>query len=193
MDYWEVPERSLTLGTVAPMLAGLEASVGVYRDVGQLVRAQRLAVAAIHLRTRVEAAFGARGYPRHVDGDQVDAALTFVLPPFQPIPLQGTDAVWARALDAMRRPGGGLAPGEGWKEDGISWTPETALFALSAASTGRPDEARRWLSWLAAHRTPSGSLPEKVLSNGDPAAVAPLTWTAALVVLAVDELDRPSG
>ncbi len=193
MDYWEIPERSLTLGTVAPMLAGLEASVGVYRDAGQPARAQRLADAATRLRARVEAAFGARGYPRHVDGNRVDAALTFVLPPFQPTPLPGTDAAWARALDTMRRPAGGLAPGAGWKRDGISWTPETALFALSAASTGRTDEAGRLLAWLSTHRTPSGSLPEKVLSNGDPAAVAPLSWTAALVVLAVDALDHPSG
>lgn len=190
MDYWEVREQSLTLGTVAPLLAGLEASVGVYRDVGQLVRSQRLAVAAVRLRARVEAAFSARGYPRHVDGDKVDTALTFVLPPFQPLPLRGADDVWSRATDVMRRPGGGLAPGEGWKEDGISWTPETALFALSAASTGRTAQARSWLHWLADHRTPSGSLPEKVLSNGDPAAVAPLTWTAALVVLAVDALEH---
>jgi glucoamylase len=93
----------------------------------------------------------------------------------------------------MRRPGGGLAPGEGWKQDGISWTPETALFALSAASTGRPDQARAWLRWLAEHRTASGSLPEKVLSNGEPSAVAPLAWTAALVVLTVEALDRVAG
>lgn len=190
MDYWEVPEPSLTLGTVAPLLAGLEASVHVYQDVGQLVRSQRLAVAAIRLRARVEASFGGRGYPRHVDGDKLDAALAFALPPFQPLALAGAEDVWARAVNVMGRPGGGLAPGEGWKEDGISWTPETALFALSAASTGRNEQARGWLRLLDAHRTPSGSLPEKVLSNGEPAAVAPLTWTAALVVLTVDTLER---
>jgi GH15 family glucan-1,4-alpha-glucosidase len=190
MDYWEVAEQSLTLGTVAPLLAGLEASVGIYRDAGQLVRSQRLTVAAIRLRAQVETSFGARGYPRHVDGDKVDAALAFVLPPFQPLALRGADEAWSRATQVMRRPGGGLAPGEGWKQDGISWTPETALFAWSAASTGRSEQALAWLRWLDAHRTPSGSLPEKVLSSGEAAAVAPLTWTAALVVLTVDALDR---
>jgi hypothetical protein len=188
-DYWEVPESSLTLGTVAPLLAGLETAAAVYTGAGQPARAGRLTVASIRLRARVEAAFGARGYPRHVDGDAVDAALTFVLPPFQQLPLAGAERVWSLAADAMRRPGGGLAPGEGWKQDGISWTPETALFALSAASTGRAAQARAWLSWLAQHRTPSGSLPEKVLSSGEPAAAAPLSWTAALVVLAVAALD----
>jgi glucoamylase len=189
-DYWEVPEASLTLGTVAPLLAGLETAAAVYTGAGQPIRAGRLTVASIRLRARVEASFGARGYPRHVDGDAVDAALTFVLPPFQQLPLAGAERVWSGAARAMRRPGGGLAPGEGWKQDGISWTPETALFALSAASTGRPAQARRWLSWLSEHRTPSGSLPEKVLSSGEPAAAAPLTWTAALVVLAVAALDQ---
>lgn len=189
-DYWEVPETSLTLGTVAPMLAGLEAAAAIYRDVGRPAFAGRLTVASIRLRAAVEASFGARGYPRHVDGDAVDAAVTFVLPPFQELPLAGAETAWSRATRVMRRPGGGLAPGEGWKQDGISWTPETALFALSAASTGRPAQARAWLRWLAEHRTASGSLPEKVLSNGEPAAVAPLAWTAALVVLTADALDR---
>jgi hypothetical protein len=192
-DYWEVPETSLTLGTVAPMLAGLEAAAAIYRDVGRPAFAGRLTVASIRLRAAVEASFGARGYPRHVDGDAVDAAVTFVLPPFQELPLAGAETAWSRATRVMRRPGGGLAPGEGWKQDGISWTPETALFALSAASTGRPAQARAWLRWLAEHRTASGSLPEKVLSNGEPAAVAPLAWTAALVVLTADALDRSAG
>jgi GH15 family glucan-1,4-alpha-glucosidase len=191
-DYWEVPETSLTLGTVAPLLAGLESAAAVYSDAGRPAYAGRLTVASIRLRARVEATFGARGYPRHVDGDAVDAAVTFVLPPFQLLPLAGAERAWARAAREMRRPGGGLAPGEGWKQDGISWTPETALFALSAASTGRPAQARDWLTWLSEHRTVSGSLPEKVLSNGEPAAVAPLTWTAALVVLAVQTLERPA-
>ena len=34
----------------------------------------------------------------------------------------------------------------------------------------------------------AGSFPEKVLYDGRPAAVAPLAWTAALVVIARHEL-----
>ena len=90
----------------------------------------------------------------------------------------------------MRRPAGGLAPGSSWRQDGVSWTPETALFALTAASTSQIRTAHQWLAWLDAHRTAGGSLPEKVLADGSPAAVAPLAWTAALVVLTVDSLDR---
>jgi len=53
-----------------------------------------------------------------------------------------------------------------------------------------PAEARRWLRWLAEHRTASGALPEKVRADGAPASVAPLAWTAAAVVITVDQLQR---
>ena len=39
-----------------------------------------------------------------------------------------------------------------------------------------------------AHRTSAGALPEKVLADGSPAAVAPLAWTAATVLLTLDRL-----
>jgi hypothetical protein len=99
------------------------------------------------------------------------------------------ERAWTAAQSELRRPAGGLAPGAGWRADGISWTPETALFALTAAHLGRGDVAAHWLDWLDAHRTDAGALPEKVLADGSPASVAPLAWTAALVVLTVAELD----
>ena len=93
-----------------------------------------------------------------------------------------------RAQSSMARPAGGLAPGAGWKRDGISWTPETALFAAAWAASGHPEKAEALLRWLGEHRTAAGSFPEKVLHDGRPAAVAPLAWTAALVVIARHEL-----
>ena len=88
----------------------------------------------------------------------------------------------------MQRPAGGLAPGAGWKNDGISWTPATALFALTAASIGDTSQARQRLTWLDEHRTDQGALPEKVRSDGSLAGPAPLAFTDALVTLAVDAL-----
>ena len=73
----------------------------------------------------------------------------------------------------------------------MSWTTATSSYALAAAASGDREVALDRLRWLAAHRTPEGSLPEKVLADGRPAAVAPLGWTAAAVVLAADELARP--
>jgi GH15 family glucan-1,4-alpha-glucosidase len=85
-----------------------------------------------------------------------------------------------------------VLPGELWAGDReVAWTPETAMFALAAAASGDHGEAAGWLEWLAAHRTSLGVLPEKVDEHGRPAAVAPLGWTASLVLLALAALDDP--
>lgn len=181
-DYWERRESRLTLGIAAPALAGLDAAAYLYDVVGDEPRRVWATAAADRTAQAVQAAFGPN-YPREVGGRQVDAAVTFLLPPFQRRELAGAAAAVRRAEPLLRRPAGGLAPGEGWKSDGVSWTPETALFALSAAATGDDASARHWLDWLAAHRTAAGALPEKVTHDGRPGAVAPLAWTAALVVL----------
>lgn len=190
-DYWEVAEDELTLGTAAPLLAGLEAAPGLLALLGEDDAAAGAREAADRTRAAVEAAFG-DGYGRYAStsGTLPDAAVAFTLPPFQPEALDGAADAWEASQAAMARPAGGLAPGAGWKQDGISWTPQTSLYALTAAANDRPDEARARLDWLDAHRTALGALPEKVLADGSPAAVAPLAWTAANVVLAVDALDR---
>lgn len=210
-DYWEVNSTALTLGTAAPLLAGLEAAHGIYERrasagttgdeatgttgldaTGLRARAASADRAASRLREAIEREFGDDGYARHVDGGARDAAITFALPPFQPVALDGADPVWRETVYTMLRPAGGLAPGEGWRRDGISWTPQTALYALTAASSGVAEDridAQNWLRWIADHRTDSGAIPEKVLADGSPAAVAPLAWSSALVVLTLVELD----
>jgi GH15 family glucan-1,4-alpha-glucosidase len=189
-DYWEVPEDELTLGTVAPVLAGLEAADDVLLLLGEDEQAAAAQEAAARTRAAVERAFGDdTAYGRYADGRVADAASAFVLPPFQPTALDGAVDAWQASAAAMARPAGGLAPGAGWKQDGISWTPQTSLYALVAAENGFAAEARDRLDWLDAHRTSMGALPEKVLADGSPAAVAPLAWTAACVVLAADALD----
>ncbi|MGI4895053.1 MAG: hypothetical protein ACRYF3_08080, partial [Janthinobacterium lividum] len=191
-DYWERREADLTLGTVAPLLAGLRASADLQPLLGH--GAQVLDTAADALEDRLHDEFAPTGYLRYPDPGEpsggVDAATAFLLPPFASAPVD-SDAL--TAFDAYQqqalRPAGGLAPGAGWKQDGISWTPETALVAYAAAETGRSDEAVHWLDWLNSHRTTWGSLPEKVLADGAPAGPAPLGWSAASMVLAVHALD----
>ncbi|MFJ4106945.1 glycoside hydrolase family 15 protein [Oerskovia enterophila] len=188
-DYWEVHPTDLTLGTAAPLLAGLEGAMAFYRDGEQWDRAADAASAAMRLRTAIEDRFGSQGYPRAVSGGAQDAATTFTLPPFQPTALSGAEDAWRSSVMSMLRPAGGVAPGAGWRTDGVSWTPQTALFALAGASIGEEEAAESWLDWLAAHRTASGAIPEKVLADGSPAAVAPLTWSSSLVVLTLVELE----
>lgn len=194
-DYWETKETSLTLGTAAPLLAGLESAAQLFSAVDSSVvpaaadTASTASAAATRLRAVVIDRFGSQGYPRHIKGGPSDTATAFVLPPFVSKPLDGAEDAWQLSTDLMERPAGGLAPGGSWKQDGVSWTPETAIYALAAAHLGHNDQARTWLTWLDDHRTTSGAIPEKVLADGSPAAVAPLSWTNATVLLALTALD----
>jgi hypothetical protein len=192
-DYWEVPVSRTSLGTVAPLLTGLQASERLYGALGEPALAQRSGAAAARLGTNVREGFE-DGYERFghswyggVGG--LDAAVTFLMPPFVDSPARGVVDAWIRFQADASRPAGGLAPGAQWKQDGVSWTPETALVAYTAAMSGRREMAEHWMDWLSAHRTGWGSLPEKVLATGWPAGPAPLAWTAALVVLTAAELE----
>lgn len=193
LDYWEVPDRRVSLGLAAPILAGLEAAPPLLAGAGRPDLADQARTAAAALAATIAVRFGAYGYPRYADGPDGaprDAALTLLLPPFRATgsAAEALMTAWSAAQVELRRPAGGLAPGAAWRADGVSWTPETALFALTAAHTGRRAVANGWLSWLDTHRTRAGALPEKVLADGSPAAVAPLAWTAALVVLTLDAM-----
>lgn len=188
-DYWEVRESRLTLGIAAPTLAGLSAGSRLVSDWDQGL-ARAAAGHAAQLRTSIEVEFGASGYSRYAGGPGPDAAVTFLLPPYLDSPLNGAPEAARAAVQRLRQPAGGVSPGATWpRHDGVSWTPETALFMLSAAEAGDPVDATNWLAWLAQHRTPGGSLPEKVRADGRAGSVAPLAWTDALVVLTLDRLD----
>ena len=190
-DYWEVAETVLTLGAAAPVLLGLEAATALARagiDLGGPARALAERVTAV--RSAMERNF-VPAWGRHLQCDDVDAAIALVLPPFTR-PLAGARTVRQTAAARMHRPTGGLAPGAGWRDDGISWTPETALMAWSALALGMEEEGTRLLAWLEAHRTAAGALPEKVLADGAPAGPAPLAWTCALILLAtVSRTEAP--
>lgn len=188
-DYWEHRERSLTLGTAAPVLAGLEASARLHARLGDDAAAQQSRTAADRTRAAIEHRFGRHGYGRYPRrGAHADAASAFVLPPYQPTALTGAVEAWQDSVPSMLRPAGGIAPGGGWLETGLSWTPETALYAWAAAANGDHDTAHTWLRWISAHRTRLDAIPEKVTADGGPAGPAPLAWSCALVVLTAVEL-----
>jgi glucoamylase len=188
MDYWE-DSVQVTLGTAAPLLAGLRAAANLATDVGGTTATgdgRRWAADADRLARTIAATFGRTGYQRApAAGSGADAAVTFLGPPFAapgPALLQAARS----AQRALTVPNGGLRPGTNWPGvPDVAWTPETALFALFDASTGQHGQASVLLAWLAAHRTRLGSLPEQVNSAGQPASVAPLSWTDAVTLLAL--------
>ncbi|NED98930.1 glycoside hydrolase family 15 [Phytoactinopolyspora halotolerans] len=187
-DFWELDEDELTLGTVGPLLAGLESAVDLYGWSGNEAARARAAAGADRLRDAIHTTFGPDGYPRYPGGSEPDASLAFLLPPISNTAEPEVLAAWHTAVERMHRPAGGISPGAGWRDDGVSWTPHTAMYGLTMAATGDEQAARETLTWLDEHRTARGTLPEKVLADGTPAQLAPLSWTAAVVVLTAAEL-----
>lgn len=184
-DYWEVHEVRPTIATCALVATGLARGSRILSALGDASTAQVAAERAAALRARIAEDFGPTGYGRYAGRVGADAGLLFLLPPYA----LDVDARVAGHVDgafaAMARPAGGVAPGALWRRDGVTWTPQTAMFAQARAHLGDAQGASSLLTWLAEHRTAAGSLPEKVLGTGEPASVAPLGWTAALVVTAL--------
>src|SRR5580700_9066048 len=188
MDYWE-DSVQVTLGTAAPLLAGLRAAADLATDVGGATATgdgRRWAATAARLARGIAATFGQTGYQRTpAAGSGADAAVAFLGPPFA-VPGPGVLQAARSAQQLLTVPNGGLRPGTSWPgTPDVAWTPETAFFALFDAATGQHRQASALLAWLAAHRTRLGSLPEQVNSAGQPASVAPLAWTDAVTLLAL--------
>jgi glucoamylase len=171
---------------------GLRAAADLARRLGHLSDARRYARAAARLDGAIGRGFAPMGYPRTTGARSgADAAVNFLAPPFAP-PDPRVEAAVAETAERLRVPNGGVQPGEDWPHDPtVAWTPETALFALSAAAAGDGEAADRWLGWLAAHRTTLGAFPEKVDGEGEPRSAAPLGWTEAVVVLALAAEEEP--
>lgn len=197
-DYWERDHRREqdprrpTLGVVGPALAGLRAAADLARKRGEDAKAAQWRHAAQRVSDALARQFAPYGYPRSpIPGGLMDTSVTFLAPPFAPAD-PGVTAAIADAAGKQALPNGGVLPGERWSGDpDVAWTPETALFGLNAAASGREGEALDRLDWLSAHRTSLGVLPEKVGVTGRPAGPAPLGWTASLVLLSLSALDRP--
>ena len=168
MDYWEVHDKRLSLGTAAPIAAGLAAAPVLLRAVGAPSAGDAAAERAVAIRQAIKLEFGSQGYPRYLGQDDLDASLSFLLPPFTDTADDDVVTTWRTAVRTMERPAGGLAPGAGWKNDGISWTPQTALAGLTAAHNGDLAGARARLLWLSAHRTALERSPKRSSATDHP-------------------------
>ncbi|HEX2313693.1 MAG TPA: glycoside hydrolase family 15 [Thermomonospora sp.] len=187
----EQDPRRPTLGVVGPVLAGLRAAADLARRTGRPEEARRWRQAGMRVSDAVARTFTPYGYPRSpVPGGLMDTSVTFLAPPFGPAD-PGVETAVLTAAARLRLPNGGVLPGERWSGNKtVAWTPEMALFAMNAAASGRTEDALTRLDWLDEHRTSLGALPEKVDERGRPAAVAPLGWTASVVLLTLTALER---
>ena len=185
MDYWE-DSVQVTLGTAAPLLAGLRAAADIAIELGEAAQARSWARAAARLSAGISAGFSRHGFPRVPFGHSgIDASVAFLGPPFAD-PDASVLRAAAAAQQLLRVPDGGLRPGTSWPgTPGVAWTAETAFFALFDATTGQRPRSAALLAWLAAHRTGPGELAEQVDAAGRPVSVAPLAWTDAVVLLAL--------
>lgn len=185
-DYWERSERRLTIATAALVQVGLERGAHLLERLGS-PDAEATARRAAEVAQSVHEVFGPADYGRYPQRglwpSPADAGMMFLLPPYAHRAAPEVAHYLVQTEESARRPAGGIAPGAGWKRDGISWTPQTAMLAQAYRTVGADDEAARLLRWLSAHRTAAGSIPEKVLDSGTPAAVAPLGWPAAVVLM----------
>ena len=191
MDYWENSVQ-VTLSTAAALLTGLRAAADIAGELGHETPAAQWARAASRLADGITEGFGRYGYHRlPYDDSGDDAAVTFLGPPFA----DAGPAVASAITDterSLRLPNGGMLPGSDWPGNRTTaWTAETAFFALYLASAGDHARSAAILSWLAAHRTSLGALPEQVNAHGRPVSVAPLAWTDAVVLLALIAQRRP--
>ena len=181
-DYWEVGADGVTVETVTASLVGLRAAAALAGGWGRPDDGKRWSAAAHRVAGALAERWAPAGYPRTLPDGGADAAVGLLAGLAPDLP--GVAEAAARAARELRLPNGGMRPGTAWPhDDGVAWTPETAMLALGAARA-EPALAREQLSWLDAHRTTAGSLPEKVGPDGAPASVAPLGWTCALVLLA---------
>ena len=108
-DYWEVSEWRTTLGTAAPVLAGLAHSAELYAVRGLPERAAATRAAAQRLERLVHREFGPE-YERYGGSGGLDAAVAMLLPPFTG-ERHAVVAAWERyqldALQGRRRPRAG--------------------------------------------------------------------------------------
>ncbi|SDS77282.1 hypothetical protein SAMN04489752_2477 [Brevibacterium siliguriense] len=197
-DYWEVGESQVSLGLAGPTLVGMNSLTALTKADPELWGRlggdpEAVRRAADDYRATFTRTFEANGMQRYPTSGGCDSAIAY-LPAAGLVP-NAADGIYAlepellgEVWNRLEQPAGGIKPGHGWIIDRSSWTPSTSLMGLGFARLGQVEKAESILDWLSAHRTSAGSLPEKISAEGAPVSVAPLSWTAANVIITLDEL-----
>ena len=116
-DYWESPERRVTLATCSVLLAGLRSAERLYGVTGD-PRQVDLTLVGDRLRAddpRPRSPPMVSPATPAVPARSVDLGVTFMLSPFAGTGDPAALNSWRRSPPFMRRPAGGLAPGGSWR------------------------------------------------------------------------------
>lgn len=184
-DFWEMDQPEPSLGVAGPLHFGLQCAVHLATRLSETELAQQAHSSAEHLRSAIERTYAPTGFQHFPSGGGRDASVAFLLPPFTKDTIEGARQAWHITLNTMRVPNGGLRPGEEWPDHETAWNTQTSLYAITAAALGERDTTRELLDWMAARRTRLGCLPEKVTSEGMPAAVAPICTVSSSILIAL--------
>lgn len=69
---------------------------------------------------------------------------------------------------------------------GNPWPLATLWLAIFEGASGKIEECKSLVDWVVSHTTPAGLVPEQVhRQNGTPVAAVPLSWSHAMVAIAV--------
>jgi GH15 family glucan-1,4-alpha-glucosidase len=155
--------------------------------------------AGLHAATLASVAAGLEAWDERIELPEPEERLDGSLLAF---PLLGRGPAPLAAIEAaLVSPGGGVHRNlEDTYYGGGEWLLLTAMLGLCYAATGRPDDARAKLDWIAEHATAEGHLPEQSQDHllapamyqpwvdkwGPPAS--PLLWSHAMFLTLASEL-----
>jgi len=200
-DWWEEHRDHRHVSTLAAVAVGLRA-VARLPDVGTALASRFEATVAAILET-IDAEADRLGYlPKWLGGDAVDASLLAVGAPFALLDPDGPTmlATVARIERELVHGGGVHRYLDDTYYGGGEWLLLAGFLGMHHVATGRFDDARSELAWIADHATADGLLPEQVsdhlLAPGAAAEweerwgpiATPLLWSHAMFVSLAERL-----
>lgn len=206
-DWWEEHVDHVHTSTLAALAAGLRVISG-WPELPDERRAFFAATARRICETVVADAKRAGHLTKWLGSDEVDASLIAVATPFDVLDADDplVQATVAKIEGTLVRAGGVYRYPTDSYYGGGQWLILAGFLGWHQARTGRTQEARAELEWIAAQATPAGDLPEQVdhdllvpamreywLARWGPIA-SPLLWSHAMylsLALELGVVDSP--
>ena len=200
-DWWEEHRDHRHVSTLAAVAAGLRA-VARLPDVGAAL-ASRFEATVMAILDTIHGEADRLGYlPKWLGGEAVDASLLAVGAPFALLDPDGPTmlATVARIERDLVHGGGVHRYLDDTYYGGGEWLLLAGFLGMHHVATGRFDDARSELAWIADHATADGLLPEQVsdhlLAPGAAAEweerwgpiATPLLWSHAMFVSLAERL-----